>query len=179
MLFGDARERTGDVPTVHPSLGLRTAGHVSKGLLAGREGPYLPPAIEIPSPVAGDPVEPGRETRPARVERTSRPPDTHEGILDQFLGKGGIPEHPDARGIDRPRVTVVELRERPFVPFRYPAYQLFVLHSTHYRAKHLPPTRESRASSSNRTRAFPEAASTTTEHPVGFDRATHGPASRT
>src|SRR5215203_7287941 len=131
MLIGDARKRPGDVPTVHPSLGLRAAGHVSKGFIAGREGPYLPPAIEIHSPVAGDPVEPGRETRPTRVERSRRPPDTHEGVLDQLLGQGGIPKHPDARGVNRPRVTVVELRERLVVPFRYPAYQRFVLHSPH------------------------------------------------
>src|ERR687896_1777466 len=102
MLFGDARERTGDVPTVHPSLGLRTAGHVSKGLLAGREGPYLPPAIEIHSPVAGDPVEPGRETRPSRVKRSRRPPDTHEGVLDQLLRQVGIPQEPYPGSIYRP-----------------------------------------------------------------------------
>src|SRR5215210_6123589 len=95
--------------------------------------------MEIHSPVAGDSVEPGRETRPTRVESSRRPPDTYEGVLDQLLGQGGIPKHPDARGVYRPRVTLVELRERPVVPFRYPAYHLLVLHSPHHRSKHLPP----------------------------------------
>src|SRR5688572_32381268 len=38
-LIRDARERPGDVPTVHPSLGLGATGHVSKRFLAGRQGP--------------------------------------------------------------------------------------------------------------------------------------------
>src|SRR5688572_910815 len=62
MLIGDARERPGDVPTVHPSLRLGAAGHVSKRFLTGRQRPYPPPAIEIHCPVSGDTVEPGRET---------------------------------------------------------------------------------------------------------------------
>jgi hypothetical protein len=139
MLIGDARERPGDVPTVHPSLGLGAAGYVSKRFLTGRQRPYPPPAIEIHCPVAGDPVEPGREARPTGVEGSRRPPDTHERILDQLLGQRGVPQHPDSRSVYRPRVTVVELRERPFVPSSYAAYQLLVLHNPHYRSKHLPP----------------------------------------
>src|SRR5215211_2296581 len=139
VLLGDQRERPGYIPAIHTALGLWATGHVSKRLLSDRDRPYPPPPVEVHSPVARDPIQPGRKTRPPGVERSRRPPDTREGVLDQLLGQGSIPKHPDACGVYRPRVAVVQLRERPVIPFRYPAYQLFVPHDSHYGSKHLPP----------------------------------------
>src|SRR5919107_3881436 len=102
MLLRDARERPGHVPAIYACLGLRSTGHVSKRILSAREGPYLAPAINIHRPIAGDPVEPGCEARPACVEGSRPSPDVGEGVLNQLLRQVSIPQQPYPGSIDRP-----------------------------------------------------------------------------
>ena len=86
------------------------AGTVVDPFLARFDGPGLSGSARErgPTPVQGDPEQPGAE-RPVAVEiweATDRP---HEGLLHDVLGVVAIPEHPDAEAEDHPLVALDQL----------------------------------------------------------------------
>src|SRR5215207_2773698 len=123
VLVRDAGESACQVPTVHIRLRLRAARYGSQRVLSDRERSYPASPVQVHGAVAGDAVEPGRETRPFRLERFCSPPDAREGVLDELLGQLRVAEQPESRGVHRTRVAVVELQEGPLVASRYPADQ--------------------------------------------------------
>src|SRR5215210_4403176 len=126
MLAGDARESGSHVPGVHGLLGPRPSGEGIEPTIAGGPGPGPPPPIHVRRPIAGDTVQPRREARAGGVEGRRVAPDAREGILDQLLGQLCVAQQPHPRGVHRPRVTVVEFRERLLVPTGYQAQQVLV-----------------------------------------------------
>ena len=120
-------------------FGLLTARHGPQRVLPNQQRSYSAPPVEVNGAVASDAVEPGRETRPFRIERFCFPPDAGEGILDQFLGQEGISQKSYARGVHRSRVAIVEFQEGPLVSPRYPADQGLIPHVLHLRVKRLLP----------------------------------------
>lgn len=126
MLLRNLRERLSHVPSVYLLLRLRAAGDRVRWIIFGGWGPHLPPSSQVHCPIAGDPVEPGREARTSGIERSRLLPDFREGVLDHLFGKLRISQKPESCCVHGPGISIVEFRESPLVAPRHPAHQVLI-----------------------------------------------------
>ena len=83
-------------------------------------GSMLPAAQKIDGAVPGDTNQPGSDRASRGVVVYGVPPALEEGVLEHLLRERAIPHDSEGQGEEDPRVSVVEVSERPLVMADHP-----------------------------------------------------------